>query len=818
MVPHNELAPQKEDDNKERRLHNARIVTAGLAIFAFFILLGGSLAALFWGVPFRPQSALPALAGALVAMVLIRKGKLNAGIGLLLVAFHFTAVDTIRNTDIVGTTTVLIVFFVSLGIVLETLTFRQRRYVIPLLIAVNMLLVILDQTWPAPRRSPSQSEIIMVEIVAGIFVLLALVIIARQFNSYSLRGKLVSATIAVALLAVLAVAMGINLVASRTISAEIGERINTLAASHALSIGEYLARKINTLEALSINQNIVSSLLEKRDSYAAATRQEIENELKALSGTWAARPDDDPLVTAILDNDLVPELEQFQVVFPDTVELLVTDQFGAPVAATYRPDSYYQGNEKWWRDAYMSGFGSAYINQPEFDVERDDWIIEMAVPIRGEVKTGRTQIIGILQATFTLDALTNIVQAARFGETGEIEIHLPGPRALEVEDGKLVLETTELHPVVEAMQRDNALYKEVVHHGQDTIVSSADVGTLAHEPVVDATNWRIVAHQQKAEGLSAVEQQSRFNTVLGLIVIFSAGVVAWVVGTRLTKPITSLTETAVQVTQGNLEARSDVQSEDELGTLAAAFNTMTDQLQGAISNLEQRVAERTQALAVSIEVGRRLLTIHDQEELVTEVVEQVRDAFAYYHVHIYLLDEDGETLRLAGGTGEAGRIMLENQHQIKIGQGLVGQAAAANKVVLVPDVEQAENWLPNELLPETKAEAAVPISIGDNVLGVLDVQASQVNGLTEADADVLLSITNQVAIALQNARLLEAARERSAVEARINEINQRLLRTTTIEAALQLAAREIGRGVGASRTRVILQPDNGKNDYETTNT
>ncbi|HFQ94563.1 MAG TPA: HAMP domain-containing protein, partial [Anaerolineae bacterium] len=640
---------------------------------------------------------------------------------------------------------------------------------------------------------------------------IALVVVARQFSSYSLRGKLVSATIAVALLAVMAVAVGINLLSSRTISQAVGQNLNTLAASHALSIGEFLARKINTLEALAINRAIVSGVLEQRNSYEAATRREIENQLKALSGTWTNRPDDDPLVTAILNNELVPELSKFQTVFPDNVNLLVTDQFGAPVAATYRPDSYYQGNAKWWRDAYMSGFGSAYIGRPEFDVERDAWIVDMAVPIHGEVETGRTQIVGVLHATFSLDALADIMVAARFGETGEVEIHLPGTQVLEVTEGKLALETNELRPVVEQMQKDGKVFTEIDHHAIDTLISAAGVSTLAHEPVVDATNWQVVVHQDRAEGLEPVSQQGRFNTVLGLIVIFSAGVVAWIVGTRLTEPITSLTETAVEVSQGNLEARSDVQSEDELGTLAAAFNVMTDQLQGAISNLEQRVAERTQALAISIDVGRRLLTIHDQDELVTEVVEEVRDAFDYYHVHIYLLDEDGETLTMAGGTGEAGQIMLDNQHQIKVGQGLVGRAAVTNTVVLVPDVTQEESWLPNELLPETKAEAAVPISIGDEVLGVLDVQADQVNSLEEADADVLLSITNQVAIALQNARLLEGERERSENEARINEINQKLLRTTTIEAALQVAAREIGRAVDAPRTRVVLKQGDGKN-------
>jgi putative methionine-R-sulfoxide reductase with GAF domain len=240
----------------------------------------------------------------------------------------------------------------------------------------------------------------------------------------------------------------------------------------------------------------------------------------------------------------------------------------------------------------------------------------------------------------------------------------------------------------------------------------------------------------------------------------------------------------------------------------------TSELNEVLSSMEQRVTHRTRALEASTEVSRRLSTILDPDQLVEEVVEQVQQALNYYHAHIYLWDDRHENLVMVGGTGEAGRTMLKNRHSIPAGRGLVGRAAETNQAVLVLETTADLNWLPNPLLPDTKSEVAVPIAVGDNVLGVLDVQHNITGGLKQDDADLLQAIASQVAIALQNAQAYEVTRRKAEQETIVNTLAQEIQRATRVEEVMQIIASGLGQSLNVKRAVVHIQNSTAANNRQ----
>jgi GAF domain-containing protein/HAMP domain-containing protein len=225
-------------------------------------------------------------------------------------------------------------------------------------------------------------------------------------------------------------------------------------------------------------------------------------------------------------------------------------------------------------------------------------------------------------------------------------------------------------------------------------------------------------------------------------------------------PIYDLIKTFNKIEQGDLSQRAPVSGTDELGIVTVQFNRMVAQLEALQSNLEQQVAERTRQLAASNEVGRVASSSLDPDQLLARVLPLFPEQFGYYFAAIYLIDPSGKWAELREATGEAGKVLKQNRHRLEIaGKSMVAAAIREQAPRIAQIASEEKQRFDNPLLPYTRSEIALPLMVGDRVLGALNVQSSREADFGPEVIETMTNMAGQVAIALENARLFQEAQQ-----------------------------------------------------------
>ncbi len=325
--------------------------------------------------------------------------------------------------------------------------------------------------------------------------------------------------------------------------------------------------------------------------------------------------------------------------------------------------------------------------------------------------------------------------------------------------------------------------------------------TSAHAPItVENIQWIAVVAVPVNEAYATI-----YNMLiaLGLILVAAlalSGVVGTLISRTITRPLSLLEEGASVIGAGDLDHRIEIETEDEVGALASSFNTMAERIGNLLQGLEERgdeLAARTREIEASQRVTFAASERTSPDRLLNLVVNLIRDQFHLYHVQVYIVappftsppqaggTEEGRAAVLRQSTGYAGRILLQRKHRIPLDQpALVTKAIHNKEPVLVADVRQSPDFLPNPLLPDTQSELAVPLKVGDDVIGVLDAQSREAGRFTQETVALFQTMADQVAFLFENSDLL----------ARVTEQTQAL----TVFTGQLRAAADIARQMGGT--------------------
>ncbi len=204
----------------------------------------------------------------------------------------------------------------------------------------------------------------------------------------------------------------------------------------------------------------------------------------------------------------------------------------------------------------------------------------------------------------------------------------------------------------------------------------------------------------------------------------------------------------------------------------AALQTMADQLAVAIHNsnlhrekqdLLRQAERRSRLLQAANRVGKEAASILELDALLPQIVNIICDTYGFYYAGIFLLDESGEWAVLRAGYGEAGKAMLAEGHRLKVGPGsMIGAAIAFGEARIALDVGEERVHFKNPHLPHTRSEMALPLIFGKQVLGAVTVQSVEERAFSQDDITTLLTMAEHLAVAINNARTLEALKQAHA--------------------------------------------------------
>lgn len=326
-------------------------------------------------------------------------------------------------------------------------------------------------------------------------------------------------------------------------------------------------------------------------------------------------------------------------------------------------------------------------------------------------------------------------------------------------------------PVNNALLRESpgALNALAGQSGVDRYVYAVGEEVLGYFTPVTGTRLALVSEIRVEDALARASEYFSARA----FVLFTGGaalaaimivLLAWL-NQLITPPVIRLRRAAQALAQGDFaHPVPDIQRGDEIGALASSFVIMRDQVQSLVAELEARLAARARDIATTQQISLFAATQHDLQTLLDSVVNLMIERFPnIYHAQIFLVDHESRTAILRASTGEAGKQLLARGHRLPVNSiSLIGQATGQKRVAVARDTRVDPVHKQQELLPETRAELAIPLQFGDRVIGALDVQSKQRDAFSPEQTDVLQTVANQIAVAIQTSHLYEESIRRLA--------------------------------------------------------
>ncbi len=520
----------------------------------------------------------------------------------------------------------------------------------------------------------------------------------------------------------------------------------------ALYVSSVIKDSLLELKNLSASQRVARLFSDRIDSYQNLDSNQILTQVISRRSRW--RENDQLLISAIMSPIVNIDLRELNQTNPDFTTIMLVDQYGALITASARPTDYDYSTAQWRQEANF--YQTTYISEPKWDEVLQAYYIEIAMPI---LDTNEITI-GMIYVNFSL---TNTFKSLSPEISNGQTIGIAKP------DGTIIFTNGNPESEIKMPLQDitpgasGESWRTVQTKIGPQLYSYA--GLTISEDADFHAKWNLVNFLPTDQALSRL-YSARTNTLFTALVIFVLSLVTIMFLTHsITHPLFRLTEAAEEIISGNVNVKVDIEGEDELATMATSFNRMTAQISTMVSEFEQTIDARTKDLqlrAVQMEtaslIAREAAEVQDLTHLLDLVTTLISEKFGYYHAGIFLLDEQRKYAVLQAANSEGGKRMLARSHKLQVGRvGVVGYCAGTGQPRIAQDVGADIVYYDNPDMPNTRSEMALPLIVRDKVIGVLDVQSTEASAFTQDDIAILQLMTDQIALAIDNTRLLQSS-------------------------------------------------------------
>ncbi len=743
------------------------VLTLALVTGAFAITLLDT----FLGAPnlqTRLANAVPFVLSifSLVSAGLILFGKNEQASWVLVAGAFITLVTAVTQAEGYGFPAAFVLLAITLFVPLQLLTGRKALTALVIGIIGTITIILLDTFWILPRVAAVTQDVNGARVASVILGLIIFVAVALQFRDFSIRSKLLLLAVGTGLISIVLVASSISYFTQQALRTNVK---NSLISAAAHSV-EQIDTFINT------------------STYQITADAQIPDVIAYLK---ASPKEQEPLREEVVA--LLNSLSQSDPINISSYAIL--DKNGIDIVDTFKQDI---GIDKSDRDYFIIPMtkGQIYISPVRYSPTSDENAFYIGTPVFDE----NGNIIGVLRIRYRSSILQQVLKSNNefageksYGllvdEYGVVLANGVNPdwisRTLSLLEpntyAQLQTENRLPNMPIEELSLNLTTFSDNLQ--QDALADGAFFpssetawGIPVEVGVANSTvmPWKVAYVQPQSITRQVINQQKQIVVLAGLLTGFLVAIAGFVVANTITRPILGLASTAEQIASGDISARASVNTNDEIKTLATSFNLMTDRIKETLGSLERRVAERTADLETArllserraeelqsiSEISRIISSEQRLDTLLSLITRLVSEKFDFYHTGIFLIEETRQFAVLQAANSEGGQRMLARGHRLEVGHtGLVGNVAQTGISRIALDVGSDAVYFDNPDLPKTRSEMALPLNLRGATIGVLDVQSTKPGAFTENDAKTLSILADQIAIAIDNARLFGQNRQ-----------------------------------------------------------